>query len=36
LREFSQLELQNAGRGDRIVAGPWDLRFLEDVNHDVS
>lgn len=21
--------------GDRIVTGPWDLRFLEDLNHDL-
>jgi hypothetical protein len=36
LRVFSQSELQKAGRGVRIVAGPWDLRFLEDVNNYVS
>jgi len=28
LRVFSQSELQKAGIGDRIVAGPWDLRFF--------
>lgn len=37
LRAFSQSEPQKAGIGDRIVAGPWDLRFfLEDINHHVS
>jgi len=28
LREFGQLQLQEAGRGDRIVPGQWQLRIL--------
>jgi len=28
LRAFSQSEPQKAGIGDRIVAGPWDIRFF--------
>ena len=28
LRAFSQTEPQKAGIGDRIVAGPWDLRLF--------